>query len=615
MRRVHELIDTVAQSDCTVLITGESGTGKDIVARTICARGRRAACPFITVDCTRGEVLGAQVFAPGGFLDAARGGTIFFDEVAEMPLPVQARLVQALEAADGGGARVLAATHHDLRTLMDVGGFRSNLFFRLRTVDLAMPPLRARKGDLSLLVHHLLARLTPPGFVAPGVAPRAWAALEAYDFPGNVRELARAIEHAMVLAHGSEIDREHLPAEVVGFATAQLAPLAVARRQFEREYARRALATCDGDADAAAALLMIAPDVLERKLAGRASLPPPLLAAETRSFHGPAGPAKARPRARLDGDAVGFTDARESCERLVATTASPLGRTRGSLNRPIEPGGPRLSPLAPTRFRPYFVRDPMASSKPERPILEAIQAGPLVLDGAMGTQLYERGVLYSACFEELNVSRPELVAKVHEDYLRAGAQIIESNTFGANAMRLEKYGLQSRVVEINEAAVGVARRAALGRAYVMGAIGPSGYFLGEASADDLAKVRAALLAQARALVERGGRCDPAGDDEADGRDACRHRSGRRSNQSDWRADPDCRLGVARRSAAHGRRHASRRNRSLDERVGSGCRRRKLLRRPHERARGDGANGRGRPPPPGDAERRHPSSSRTRERCM
>ena len=145
----------------------------------------------------------------------------------------------------------------------------------------------------------------------------------------------------------------------------------------------------------------------------------------------------------------------------------------------------------------------MSSSKPERPILEAIQAGPLVLDGAMGTQLYERGVLYSACFEELNVSRPELVAKVHEDYLRAGAQVIESNTFGANAMRLEKYGLQSRVVEINEAAVGVARRAALGRAYVMGAIGPSGYFLGEASADDLAKVRAALLAQARALVDAG----------------------------------------------------------------------------------------------------------------
>jgi methionine synthase I (cobalamin-dependent)/5,10-methylenetetrahydrofolate reductase len=145
----------------------------------------------------------------------------------------------------------------------------------------------------------------------------------------------------------------------------------------------------------------------------------------------------------------------------------------------------------------------MSSVKPERPILEAIQSGPLVLDGAMGTQLYERGVLYSACFEELNVSRPELVTKVHEDYLRAGAQVIETNTFGANAMRLEKYGLHARVKEINEAAVAVARRAAQGRAYVIGAIGPSGYFLGEASADDLGKVKSALLAQAHALSDAG----------------------------------------------------------------------------------------------------------------
>jgi homocysteine S-methyltransferase len=121
----------------------------------------------------------------------------------------------------------------------------------------------------------------------------------------------------------------------------------------------------------------------------------------------------------------------------------------------------------------------------------------------MGTQLYERGVLYSACFEELNVSRPELVARVHEDYLRAGAQVIETNTFGANAMRLEKYGLQTRVREICEAGVKIARTAAQGHAYVLGAIGPSGYFLGEASADDLAKVKGALGEQARALVGAG----------------------------------------------------------------------------------------------------------------
>ncbi len=149
---------------------------------------------------------------------------------------------------------------------------------------------------------------------------------------------------------------------------------------------------------------------------------------------------------------------------------------------------------------------PPSSSKTERPLLEAIRSSVLVFDGAMGTQLYERGVLYSACFEELNASRPELVTKVHEDYLRAGAQIIETNTFGANALRLEKYGLQARVRELNAAGVRVARAAAAGQAYVVGAVGPSGYFLGEAgqsSAEDLAKVKAAVSQQAHALVEAG----------------------------------------------------------------------------------------------------------------
>lgn len=143
-------------------------------------------------------------------------------------------------------------------------------------------------------------------------------------------------------------------------------------------------------------------------------------------------------------------------------------------------------------------------STPLRPLpllTDALRSGALVVDGAMGTQLYERGVLYSACFEELNLSRPELVTKVHEDYLRAGAQIIETNTFGANAMRLEKHGLQGRVAEINAAAVKLARQATAGRGYVVGAVGPSGYFLGEASPEDLARVKAALIEQCTALVE------------------------------------------------------------------------------------------------------------------
>jgi homocysteine S-methyltransferase len=154
---------------------------------------------------------------------------------------------------------------------------------------------------------------------------------------------------------------------------------------------------------------------------------------------------------------------------------------------------------------------PTLPPRTDKPLLEAVRTGVLVIDGAMGTQLYERGVLYSACYEELNVSRPDLVARVHDDYIRAGSQVIETNTFGANALRLEKYGLQARVRELNAAGVRVAREAAAGQAYVVGALGPSGYFLGEAgegaaageAGGDLAKVKAAFAAQAAALVDAG----------------------------------------------------------------------------------------------------------------
>jgi DNA-binding NtrC family response regulator len=272
MQRVLERIDTVAASDCAVLVSGETGTGKDIVARTIYARSRRAGRPFVTVDCTRGAATERELLEPGGQLAAAQGGTIFFDEVAELPLGAQARLVAAMHGPEGLGARCLSATHHDLEARVAQGAFRSDLFFQLRTVGIEMPPLRERKADLSLLVRHLLERLTPPGLVPPGVGPRAWAALEAHDFPGNVRELARAVEHAMALAHGCEIDREHLPVEIAlgaGAQSASIAPMAVARRHFEREYARRALAACGGDLERAAELLAIAPESLERKLGGR----------------------------------------------------------------------------------------------------------------------------------------------------------------------------------------------------------------------------------------------------------------------------------------------------------------------------------------------------------
>jgi methionine synthase / methylenetetrahydrofolate reductase(NADPH) len=149
---------------------------------------------------------------------------------------------------------------------------------------------------------------------------------------------------------------------------------------------------------------------------------------------------------------------------------------------------------------------PSSTTRPQRSFLDAVRSGVLVVDGAMGTQLYERGVLHNTSFDELNVSRPELVARVHQDYLRAGAHVLESNTFGANALRLEKFGLRARVRELNLAGVRVAREAAAGQAYVLGAMGPTGYFLGGAQgsgAGDPATVRAVYLEQARALLEAG----------------------------------------------------------------------------------------------------------------
>jgi homocysteine S-methyltransferase len=164
------------------------------------------------------------------------------------------------------------------------------------------------------------------------------------------------------------------------------------------------------------------------------------------------------------------------------------------------------------------VNDRSKGGHTESRLLDALAKGPLVVDGAMGSQLYERGILHNVCLEELCLSKPEFIRKVHEDYVRAGAQVLETNTFGANAMRLEKHGLSGKVRALNEAAVKLARdaaglRAAEARgagtpassigAFVVGAIGPSGYFLGEALPDDLSKVRTALFEQAETLVGAG----------------------------------------------------------------------------------------------------------------
>jgi DNA-binding NtrC family response regulator len=286
MVQLIERINTVAQSDAPVLIRGESGTGKELVAHTLHARGPRKNAPFVAVNCAafpetlieaelfgheRGAFTGA-VRKREGRLQAADGGTLLLDEIAELPLSSQAKLLRVLE--DGVvqplgtndsvavNVRIISATNRDLKELVSQGKFRDDLYFRINVLDLAVPPLRDRRADLPLLLAHFLRRFYP-GRVPPGIAPRAWAALMEYPFPGNVREFAHAIERAVVLAHGSEIDLEHLPPDIAGAAEPRSAteinfrPLATAAKEFEKQYLLRALRLSEGGKSHAAELLGI----------------------------------------------------------------------------------------------------------------------------------------------------------------------------------------------------------------------------------------------------------------------------------------------------------------------------------------------------------------------
>ncbi len=242
MVQLVERINTVAQSDALVLIRGEAGVGKELVAHTLHARSRRKSAPFVAVSCSAlpPALLEAELFGKEGSKNASRfqaadGGTLLLDEIAELPPSAQARLLAVLEegAVAPIGAtekipvnvRVVVATRFDPKDLVARGVLREDLYFKINVVDLVVPPLRERKADLPLLLAHFQRRFYP-GRVPPSISPRAWAALMAYDWPGNVREFANAIERAMVLARGSEIDVDHLPPDIV--ASANLSPAALA---------------------------------------------------------------------------------------------------------------------------------------------------------------------------------------------------------------------------------------------------------------------------------------------------------------------------------------------------------------------------------------------------
>ncbi len=248
---LRETITKVARSQAPVHISGESGTGKELVARTIHAQGSRAAGPFIPVNCgaipaelmeseffghKKGSFTGAHTDKLGLF-QAADGGTLFLDEVAELPLAMQVKLLRAIQEKTvrpvGANAeitvdvRILSATHKDLDVLVAEGKFRHDLFYRINVIELDVPPLRERAGDLPLLSDAILKRLAyAMKRRAPVLAPDALDALERYPFPGNVRELENILERALAMADGDLIEAHdlRLPAASAPAAAAPAAP-------------------------------------------------------------------------------------------------------------------------------------------------------------------------------------------------------------------------------------------------------------------------------------------------------------------------------------------------------------------------------------------------------
>jgi DNA-binding NtrC family response regulator len=294
-------INAVSSSDAPVLITGETGTGKELVARALHATSCRRERPFVEVNCAafpdtlleaelfgheRGAFTGAEKRREGRF-GAAHEGTLFLDEVGEMSPSAQAKMLRALQ--DGSfqplgssttikvDVRTVAATNVDLRARIADNRFREDLFYRLKVFHLHVPALRERRADLPLLAEYFCRQLATDDRPPPVIAPRAWAALSHYRFPGNVRELKHAIRHALVLSGGGDIDLEHLPEEVRGRAagtdvvttpseTSSLQPLEAAQRQFEREYLLRALREADWNKTRVAQLLGISRKTLWQKL-------------------------------------------------------------------------------------------------------------------------------------------------------------------------------------------------------------------------------------------------------------------------------------------------------------------------------------------------------------
>jgi two-component system response regulator AtoC len=301
MRQVRSLIEKVVRSKATsVFITGESGTGKELVARAIHYRSDRAQAPLMEVNCSSfqetllenelfGHEKGAYTDATDlkkGLIELCDGGTLFLDEVADTPLPTQAKLLRFIDHRNFkrvGGAhdisvdiRIVAATNKNLDEEVRLGRFRSDLYFRLKVVSIALPALRDRDSDITLLSRHFMkefSRKFQKDFTE--IAPEATHYLEAYPWPGNVRELRNLIERVVLLEEGERLEADHLPPEMLGRRSAPGPAAAAAMRdvlalptlaQIEMEHINEVLRLTSGNKSRAARILGISRQGLIEKL-------------------------------------------------------------------------------------------------------------------------------------------------------------------------------------------------------------------------------------------------------------------------------------------------------------------------------------------------------------
>ena len=292
MREVFERVRLVADTRSTILILGESGTGKEMVARAIHESSGRRTKPFVPVNCAaipetlvESELFGHEKGAftgaserRGGLFQAANGGTLFVDEIGELQLGLQSKLLRAIEykkimpvgstKETEVDVRLIAATNKDLAELTSKGQFREDLYYRLKVVELRLPPLRQRRDDIPLLAHHFMQQIAAENQrPACAVTPEALAALKAYDWPGNVRELRNTLEGIIVLSVREIIELSDLPAYISRLPAPQLAiQPGMTMAEIEKEAIRRMLEQTGGHRANTAAALGLSVRTLHRKI-------------------------------------------------------------------------------------------------------------------------------------------------------------------------------------------------------------------------------------------------------------------------------------------------------------------------------------------------------------